>query len=260
MQIRLLCFGDSFTFGDELWEEQNVYGYANMTYEMAMKRLAYSDEISKIKNSLTYAGFIANKKPNWIVHNFGVSGYSQMATTLSIIKQVTQLKEEYPNDLIICSLQDTYRTRYAFHSSNHGRYVGFNPNSPKMDLLYHPEIKDFAIFTNIFLNEEILATQFYCSSLGIKEWLKHQNIPSLNFAFCDHTRLYHYDVKDSALDIMKQEYLEGVSLYHNGAIVRASEYYGLAEHELKLPGHHIKHKYHEIVADDIIEYIEANIL
>lgn len=256
--IRLLCFGDSHTFGDELWEEFNVPGYTSMSHEDSIKHLTFNEHIKYARQNLTYVGFIRSKKPNWQVHNFGRGGFSQSAITMEVVKRVSAIKKMYPEDQLICSIQDTYRTRYTYHNPKNRLYEGLNTDQPEKNVQHHPEVKDLVIYAERFLNEELLATQFYCSSLGIKEWLKQQCIPNFNFSFYEHS--HHYNNDEGALDILKQEYLKGVSIFPRGAAIRAMKYYGITNDELKLPGYHIKHRYHEIIADDIINYIETSIL
>lgn len=261
--IRLLVFGDSFTEGTELWEEQNVPGYSSMTAKEALCIANNDPEIISLRRTLSYTGVIKNLRPDWKIVNLGKAGASQTMIVSSAYTQYSVDKKQHSTDKIICIVQDTFRTRYTYYSNIYRMYQGLNTDHLDIHLRNHPESKDLIEFSKKYHNEEIFATQFYANSFGLMEFFKKNNVPYINFSFLNHKGRYDYDYPDdpnSILDIMKTEYMKYQTFYPNGAIKRVCDYYNVKMKDALLPSWHLKRQYHELIGNDIVAYIENNLL
>jgi hypothetical protein len=258
--MKILFFGDSYTGGDELWEEQNIPNYSTLSQKAASKVTLPGIQHSIERKELTYTGFIKKMKPDWEIFNFGFGGAGQSMISANAYSNYTRLKTIYPDDKFICIVQDTFRNRFTYYNNKGKHYFSINADNPRAHLDNYPDTKDLVKFTETFLNDENLGVQFYCQSMGVMEFFRSMGVPALNFSFYNHELIYNDDEKDLAVDIMKQEYLKNLKLFPTGAVQRIMDHYKITSEQASLPGHHIKHQYHEIVAKDLVEYIETNMI
>lgn len=257
--IKILVVGDSYTEGDELWEELNVPNYSSMTIDDARQHSVYNSVTDGIRRGLTYTGIIQKLRPEWEVFNFGKGGASQLIIVDNAFNQYLQIKERFPDDKIICIMQDTFRTRLTFYSSKKMRREGMNVDNINNQLRNHPESKELIGYVKTFLDDEYSATQFYYQLFNLRNFFKLSSVPFINFSFINHEYTYRYDT-NSNISKMKKEYLKHSTLYPMGGLQRVYDYHQVKENDTRLPGLHLKGKYHELIASDLVNYIENNFI
>lgn len=257
---KILFFGDSYTGGDELWEEKNIPGYSTMTRENAAKVSYPGTYEAAIRKDLTYTGFIRKMRPDWEILNAATGGSGQSLIVANAYSNYSRIKAIYPDEKIICVVQDTFRNRFTYLHKRGNHYFGLNVDHTQNHLMRYPEEKDLVKFANTFLNDENLGTQFYAQSFGIMEFFRSANVPAVNFSFYNHELIYADDEPGKNIDLLKQEYVRQMKIFPKGAVQRILDYYDVTPEIASLPGHHIKHQYHEIVANDLVAYIETNLL
>lgn len=257
--IKVIVVGDSYTEGDELWEELNVLNYSSMSIDDARQNSVYNFTTDTIRRELSYTGIIQKLRPEWEIFNFGKGGASQSIIIDNAFNQYIQLKERFPMDKIICVMQDTFRTRLTFFSSKKMRREGMNVDNIDNQLRNHPETKELVSYVKTFVDDDYSATQFYYQLFSIRNFFKLASVPLVNFSFINHEYTYRYDT-NSNVSKMKKEYLKHSILYPMGGLQRVYDYYQIKENDARLPGLHLQGKYHNLIANDLINYIENNFI
>jgi hypothetical protein len=149
--------GDSFTHGAELYEELHVPGYTKIkSVKEAMTRSTMVEPFDKQdieRRDLTYTGTFKKLYPKALILNHGHSGSSQMSIAYRTINNLTRLRQEQPNEEIVCVIQDTTPDRVWLWNERGANYMDFivacpqfHPNGPtegyklqKHFLEYYPQ-------------------------------------------------------------------------------------------------------------------------
>jgi hypothetical protein len=255
----VICVGDSYTDGTELWEEQNVPEYCLMTPDIARSNMVYNPTTDVLRKDLTYTGFMKKMRTDWSIHNFGKGGASQQMITENMFNNFVRIRMEYPNEKIVCVMQDTFRNRMTFCSSQKYQLEGLNVDKIDIHTKHYPETSELVSYIKKFIDEETLATQFYSQAFIMRDFFKKLNIPFLNFSFYNHAYTYRFDMSEK-IRAMKSEYIKTIDIFPTGALQRAYDYYRIKEKDAVLPSWHLKGRYHEIIANDLVDYIEDKFL
>jgi hypothetical protein len=250
--------GDSYTEGVELWEEKNISGYALMTSDEARLVVTYHQANEDERRDLTYTGFIKKLRPNWEIHNVGKGGASQQMIAENLFNHYVKLKWQNPTEKIVCVMQDTFRHRMTFYSSQKYQVEGLNVDKIDNHKYFYPETTDLVDYVKKFVDEETLATQFYSQSFMIRDFFEKLNVPFFNFSFYNHEYTYRGNESQKFVS-MKREYLETNEIFEMGALQRVYDYYDINERRAVLPNWHLKSRYHEIVAEDLVKHIEGKL-
>lgn len=220
----IVCAGDSFTYGMELWEEQYEPGYKDLTdpkiagpistnegirinqYEDKIKKiiknrlclktdktlnLILSDVCDIIKNNaeiivgkiqternkLTYV-YKLGEYFNCKSINLGRNGSSQIDTIQRTIRKISRLRVLYPNEKIVCVMQNTSIPRVwignnksrnrslLLSSTEQGQSIEQRLLENEIKMIYMKYIPESLMMTDYFL--QILAMQHFCEKNNIQ--------------------------------------------------------------------------------------------
>lgn len=172
----VVCIGDSFTEGAELWEEKNIPGYKNMNESDALTitdRLYLENKISvDDSKKLTYTQYLSMFFSKVI--NLGQSGSSEQEIVANAFTAIGQILKN-KNDKIIIVLQNTNADRIWMWNKLIGKNssVILSSNNKKFDKIDDVEIRTIALrYLNDSLllsnkSNNILALQNYCYNIGV---------------------------------------------------------------------------------------------
>lgn len=164
----VVCAGDSFTYGAELWEEKHVPNYKNFTFEQANKERSYAQMMddahaqkvaSLVEKNLgeddidgMIAEILKSRKLKRLdrerdrkdyaysshlrqqlsceVHNIGISGGSELAIFAATVQKIYELRKLNPNRKIILVMQHTAVERIWVGRENNFSLIMSHDYSP----------------------------------------------------------------------------------------------------------------------------------
>lgn len=252
----VICVGTSHTAGIELWEEKNVPNYCTMTEEQAWNNLYYGD-VEEERKDLTFTGFLKKMKPDWKVFNFAQPSAAQIQVAMTSINKFNEMKQLYPEEEIIVVSQDPFRHRFTYFNSRTQDYEGVATVKINDYILQqNPDSFEVQEFINKYITDDQIACNYYLSCFGVNDYIESSGGTVIHFNFYNHEAKYKDDTNQYVISL-KNKYLNSLQLYPNGVTYRIRELFKITRQEMILPCWHIKQQYHEIIAEDIVRYIES---
>jgi hypothetical protein len=182
--------GDSFTHGAELYEEVHVPGYIrakSVKDALAMSTMvAPFDEQDMERRDLTYTGWFKRQYPAATILNHGHSGSSQMNIAHRTIDTITRLRQENPDEKIVCVIQDTTPDRVWLWDERHEAYYDFIVPCPQ----FHPNSQGEGYKIQKFYMENMTQERMHFEYFAVSNSIKYHCIKN-NVGY------YHWRIADS---------------------------------------------------------------
>lgn len=259
----VICSGDSFTHGMELWEEMNIPNYATAkTHEEGLSLVKIFFTINNIgfeniedhARNLTYSGTIKNLLSCKVV-NIGKGGSSQQETAQLTISTLTKLKKENPNETIICIMQDTSPDRiWIKNKDNLKSYV-----LPSIEKYYDNKIEAYEI-KDIYMRYSTLEQMhldYYMQSAMVQRFCLNNDIKFMHFIMWNN----QHRTTESNIDML---YIHDL-FFDDRHCIPVAMIYKLEDHynnkDFYLPGLHVNCESHKLLGEWIVEGMkERNII
>jgi hypothetical protein len=179
----IVCAGDSFTAGAELWEEKNVPGYTLITdpYEAYKIIRSISNDNDLERRDLTYSGHLKNILCCEVL-NLGISGASQLEILQNLCVALNKIRKNNPNESILCIHQMTEKYRLWLYNNIYNK--NFSIIIPSIIETHHGDKLEAYEIQNVcidFIDERILEDNYYLQILAVKYVCNILNIDFLEF-------------------------------------------------------------------------------
>lgn len=251
----IVCTGDSFTAGAELWEEKNILGYTDIkTPHEALQvaneaYLKFKPDESRRKE-LTYTKFLENNLSCQVI-NLGVSGSSEIDSVQRAILQIYELRKKYPLEKIICLLQNTNINRVWLWKnstkSNKSHILPIAENTTD-------SLEESYDIKNIFLNhatEQQLYSEYVCCILSLQMMCDRLDVNFLHFNMNENS-IIPTTLPGSILymnsNVLNNTFLK--NCIEECMIERFFRFFG--DRNFLLPGYHMNCESHEIMGRWIV--------
>jgi hypothetical protein len=238
----IVCAGDSFTAGTELWEEKNVPGYIdikNPKQALVVSKKTYLENqiCDEDRKKLSYTNYLADSKYNVI--NLGISGSSQIDSIQRAIIAISKIRENNHYEKIVCILQNTNSNRTWIWNDKIKCNDSFimTKFSPKFDLSDAIEIRSTLLKYSL---DDYINQEFYLQILALHHYCAKQNINFVHFDMVDKQHEYtissHRLLKQNALlekfHIKDSMYKKLYSHFNDDTFLLPSMHFNCDSHKL----------------------------
>lgn len=271
----IICSGCSFTHGIELWEEKNIPGYLNAKNHTEAREISEKffestgnnntrNKLDEQLRNLSYSGYIKNTLGCEVI-NIGKGGASEQEIAQRSISTIAQIKKKYPDEKIICIMQDTSPDRIWIKDTDPLRILNREINGLKsyvlplieayyFDKLEAYEIKDVYMK---YINTMQLHFDYYMHSAMVQNYCANNNIDFLHFTMWNNQhRELEFDIDMSYMQDMffDDKYCMPIAMTY-----KLEDYFG--NKNFYLPGLHVNCESHKIIGQWIVEELkERNII
>lgn len=244
----IVCAGDSFTYGMELWEEKNVPEYLNIKTQQEAFKVHAAIEDNSIETQrfkLAFSGHIEHIL-GCKVYNVGKIGSSELDSVQRAVIKLAELKNQYPNEKILCLLQDTGTHRFWIWHYFFEKMMSMSlPNLEQ----YWPGGKEEAFnIKEIYLKyqpNELIYDNFYMSQLALQKYCIDNEVEFLHF----HVYSNHVDSSDGIG--LEREFFNRQFYIDNSMTSRLESHFG--DKRFYLPGMHVNCEAHKLIASWLVE-------
>lgn len=264
----IVCTGCSFTHGMELWEEKFVPGYKDI--DSNDKSLKISRELSVAahnsgnvanidsdRRELSYTGFLKKNIPSPVI-NIGKGGQCQQESVLKAIKKIAALRVKFPEEKLVCILQDTSPDRawlwQAYRQENLSQVI------PNLEKYYEGSQLDAYEIKHAFMEYEPREQQhseYYLQTLALQNFCIKSNVDFLHFRIWNN----QHDLIEDSLNMtaLRKSFFDNKYSVNIEMVARLHKYYG--NDDFYLPGRHVNCESHKLIGAWLIEEMkERNII
>jgi hypothetical protein len=242
----IVCAGDSFTHGIELWEEKNVPGYCDITDPVKASHLANSTvcdkRIDAERRSLSYCGSI-QKLLGCEVINIGLGGASQVEIVKRAIETLHSLKDKK----VVCLLQNTFIDRvWLWNTRSLKNFSVMLPDPESSYNLYKWHAMDIVSAYMKYIPEDLLRTEYYMQSLALQNFCHGRGIGFLSF-----NMWYHNFIEKSFTDSAMNCMMDTRNCVEEPIMWTLQKYF-IGEN-FELPGLHFNGEAHQLIGEWLVE-------
>jgi hypothetical protein len=251
----LVCSGDSFTHGMELWEEKNVPGYTELkTQQDAFNAKVKTLETEEARLKLAWPHALGELL-NCRAMNVGEDGCSELSITQKTIKKLAAVKKEFPNEKIVCILQDTELERIWIWYDEFK--INLNMSIVSLSSYYPGDKLEAYELKNIYLTKqptEMLLSEYYLQGLAVKNFCANNDIDFLHFQMFRNWKRDDYWIKTIELSMIEKLYFDPKHTVNDNMTNMLVEYY---QHDnFVLPGLHVNCEAQKIIAKLLFEELK----
>ena len=256
----IVCSGDSFTHGMELWEEQNVPGYTkikNQKDAFAIKNTSLKIEDERL--ALTWPKHLGDIV-NCQIINIAEDGGSEHSITQKTIETLGILRKTKPHEEIVCIVQDTQLERIWIWCREFEKNINVLMSGTET---FYPgdELAGYEL-KNIFMTNqtnELILSEYYLQSLSVKHFCDAAGIRFFHFQMFkdwkDDSNL-NYNIEFSKLE---STYYDIKHMMRDNMASTLIQYYG--HNNFVLPGLHVNCEAQKIIAKKVFNELKIrNIL
>lgn len=254
----IVCAGDSFTEGAELVEENINPEYAKLSLKDAAKFSKKMWKEGKISDSyaksLTYAGHL-EKTLNCKVINVGLSGSSEIDIIQRMIVTLSKTKKKYPNEKLVCILQDTDPNRiwlWDKHFMQNKSYSITYIEDRMKNKIDAYSIKDVTL---TYWSQELQYSEFIMQILAVQHYCSSQSIKFIHFGICKNDIPPPTDI-ESVLYMKSSNLYESYSNDQYCAEESVKDKLKMHYNNFLLPGLHVNCESQKQIGEWLISYMK----
>jgi hypothetical protein len=251
----LVCSGDSFTHGMELWEEKNVPGYTELkTKEEALDAKVKTLDNEEARLQLTWPYALAQKL-NCRSFNIGEDGCSEHAISQKTINKLNKIRNEFPYEKIVCIMQDTQLERVWLWCDEFEKNLNVIVSGAET---FFPGNKiDGYEIKHIYLTKqptEMLLSEYYLQGLAVKNFCINNDIDFLHFQMFRNWKRDDQWNKTVELSMIEKIYFDPNHTVKDNMTNMLVEYY--QHNNFVLPGLHVNCEAQKIIAKLLFEELK----
>lgn len=243
----LVCSGDSFTHGMELWEEKHMPGYTEIKTQkeaFAVRDRTLTNEDARLK--LAWPHSLAQLLSCSSI-NVGEDGCSELSITQKTIKKLSEVRQEFPKEKIICVMQDTELERIWIWYEKFK--INLNMSVASLESYYPGDKLEAYELKNIYLTRqpgEMLLSEYYLQGLAVRNFCVNNDIQFLHFQMFRNWKKTDYQFKNLEFSMIEKLYLDPKYTVKDNMSAMLVDYY---QHDnFVLPGLHVNCEAQTIIA------------
>lgn len=252
----IVCSGDSFTHGMELWEEKYVPGYIKIkTQKEAFEVKNTSLNIENERLSLAWPKHLGDII-NCEIINIAEDGGSEHFITQKTIETLGLLKKTKPCEEIICIVQDTQLERIWIWCKEFEKNI--NVLMSGTETFYPGDELDGYELKDVFMTKqtgEMLLSEYYLQSLAVKHFCDRLDIKFLHFQMFKDWKDETHKIAAIEFSNLERIVFKPKHMVQLNMAEKLINHYG--HNNFVLPGFHINCNAQKVVANMIYEELKT---
>jgi hypothetical protein len=251
----IVCSGDSFTHGMELWEEKNAPGYTELkTQKDAFDATNKSLDIEDERLKLTWTESLRNHFDCMVI-NLGQDGSCQLSMTERTITKLLSLRKQYPNEKMVCVMQDTQLERVWLWCDEFEKNLNVIVSGAET---FFPGNKLEAYqLKNIYLTMhpgEMLLSEYYLQGLAVRNCCLRNNIDFLHFQMFRDWKKSWYKFDELMFEEIENLYFDPKFTIEKSMTQMLIAHY--KHNDFTLPGKHVNCAAQQVIGNIIADELK----